>query len=146
MISRNGEFKESVKRQIPKSAALVPYMSTKFLKFNEALKQALPSNFIAMPHVPIEKLFESSKQNELQMRGQYADFAVFSNSFMPILIIDLFDMSIVNLDTVNKVKNISKDVLRNSGIAVLDYKLKDTYNIDELRRTIANAMNPLKSV
>ena len=80
------------------------------------------------------------------MVGQYADFVVFTPTMMPILVIDLFDMSIVNLDRVNKIKNVSKEILRNSGIPVLDYQYTDNCDIDDLRRRIATLLNPLSTM
>ena len=79
------------------------------------------------------------------MLGQYADFVVFTPALMPVLVIDLYDMSIINLDRVNRIKTVSKEILRNSGIPVLDYQYTDNCNIDELRRKIANLLNPLAS-
>jgi hypothetical protein len=142
----DAETKDEWKKAVPKSAPITPFMDTKVFKFYEALKAALPAEFIAAPHVAIEKLFAHSARKELRMTGQFADFVIFTRSFMPVLVIDLFDMSIVSLDNVNKIKNIFKDVIRNSGLAILDYKLDDNYNIDELRRDIANAINPLRKV
>jgi hypothetical protein len=135
--------KDEWKRTIPKSAPIVPFMDMKVLKFYEILKISLPSGFMIIPHCPIEKLFLDSKRKDLKMLGQYADFAIFDDAYIPVLVIDLFDMSIVNLDTVNKIKSIFKDVLRSSGVPVMDYKLDDVYNIDRLRRDIAKAINPL---
>ncbi|MDR1917874.1 MAG: DUF2726 domain-containing protein [Christensenellaceae bacterium] len=137
------EVKDEWKRTIPKSAPIVPYLETKIIKFYEILKMSLPSGFMVIPHCPIEKLFVNSKRKELKMLGQYADFVIFDDAYMPVLVIDLFDMSVVNLDTVNKIKTIFKDVLKNSGVAVMDYKLDGFYNIDQLRRDIAMAINPL---
>ena len=127
-----------------KAASLGPYMDAKTLRFYEVLRAAVPASFILMPHVSLEKLFATSDRYELRMSGQYADFVIFSASYMPLLVIDLFDMSIVNLETVNKIKNVSKEILSNSGLPVLDYKLTDKYTVDELRRLIANVMNPLR--
>jgi hypothetical protein len=134
--------KEIKKKNIPKSALIVKFLDEKVHKFYTTLLKALPSDYIVIPNVPIEKLFEVSQRNDLRMKGQYADIVIFSSGYMPLLVIDLFDMSIIDLGTVNKVKNISKDVLRNSGVAVLDIKLSNSYNIDEIRRVIANAINP----
>jgi len=131
------------KRSIPKQAPIVPYMDSKVLRFFEILKMALPAGFTVIPHCPIEKLFDVSKRNDLRMGGQYADFVIFNDTYMPVLVIDLFDMSIVNLDTVNKIKGIFKDVLRASGVPVMDCKLETEYNSDMLRRNIANTINPL---
>lgn len=130
---------------LPKSAPVVPYMDPVLLSFHQALKQALPEKYIINVNVPIEKLFDPSKRANLRMVGQYADFVVFTPALMPVLIIDLFDMSIINLDRVNKIKNVSKEILRNSGIPVLDYQYTDNCNIDELRRKIANLLNPLNT-
>ena len=44
-----------------------------------------------------------------------------------------------------KIKNVSKEVLRNSGIPVLDYQYTDNCDIDDLRRKIANLLNPLNA-
>lgn len=131
-------------KPLPKSAPITPYMDSMLLNFYRALKQALPDKYIIYVHVPIEKLFDASRRNELNMKGQYADMVVFTPELMPLLVIDLFDMSIINLDRVNKIKTVSKGILRNSGIPVLDYRCNDSYNIDELRRLIANLLNPLR--
>ncbi|MDR0383818.1 MAG: DUF2726 domain-containing protein [Christensenellaceae bacterium] len=136
--------KEAEKLKIPKSAVVIRYMERKQSAFYDVLKAALPSNYIILPNVPIEKLFEIYKRSELLMKGQYADFVIFDASYKPLLVIDLFDMSVLNLEAVNKIKSISKSVMRSSGIVVFDFKLGDHYDIDDLRRQIANAMNPLK--
>ena len=136
------EIKEQ--RTLPKSAPVVPYMEPILLNFYQALKQALPEKYIINVNVPIEKLFDASKRADLHMVGQYADFVVFTPALLPVLVIDLFDMSIINLDRVNRIKNVSKEILRNSGIPVLDYQYTDNCNIDELRRKIANLLNPLR--
>jgi len=130
---------------LPKSAPVVPYIESILLTFHQALRQALPEKYVIYVNVPIEKLFEASKRPSLHMVGQYADFVVFTPSLMPILVIDLFDMSIINLERVNKIKNVSKEILRNSGIPVLDYQYTDNCDIDDLRRKIANLLNPLSS-
>ena len=132
-------------RALPKSAPVVPYFESILVNFYQALKQAIPEKYIIYVNVPIEKLFESSRRASLQMVGQYADFVIFTPALMPILVVDLFDMSIVNLDRVNKIKNVSKDILRNSGIPVLDYQYTDNCDIDDLRRKIANLLNPLSA-
>lgn len=136
--------KVAAPKQLPKSAPVIPYMEPVALNFFTALKQALPAKFIIYVNVPIEKLFEASRREALCMKGQYADFVIFTPDLMPVLVIDLFDMSIINLDRVNKIKNVSKEILRNSGIPVLDYRCTDTYNIDTLRRAIADLLNPLR--
>ena len=129
---------------LPKSAPVVAFLDPIAINFYKALKQALPEKYLICVNVPIEKLFDASKRAALQMKGQYADFVVFTPALMPVLVVDLFDMSIINLDRVNKIKNTSKQILRNSGIPVLDYQYVDNCNIDELRRKIANLLNPLR--
>ena len=130
---------------LPKSAPVVPYMESISLNFFQALKQALPEKYIIYVNVPIEKLFDQARRDDLHMVGQYADFVIFTPNLMPVLVIDLFDLSIINLDRVNRIKNVSKEILRNSGIPVLDYQYTDNCNIDELRRKIANLLNPLSA-
>lgn len=130
-------------RNVIKSAPVVPYYDSITLSFYQALRKALPDKYIIYVNVPIEKLFEQSKRESLNMLGQYADYVVFTPSLMPVLVVDLFDMSIINLDRVNRIKTVSKEILRNSGIPVLDYQYTDNCNIDELRRKIANLLNPL---
>lgn len=133
------------KTTLPKSAPVVPYLESISATFYQALKQALPEKYIIYVNVPIEKLFESSKRASLHMVGQYADYVIFTPALMPILVIDLFDMSIINLERVNKIKNVSKEILRNSGIPVLDYQYTDNCDIDDLRRRIANLLNPMNA-
>lgn len=130
-------------RNVIKSAPVVPYYDSITLSFFEALRKALPEKYIIYVNVPIEKLFEQSKRESLHMLGQYADYVVFTPSLMPVLVVDLYDMSIINLDRVNRIKAVSKEILRNSGIPVLDYQYNENCNIDELRRKIANLLNPL---
>ena len=144
---RELKYKCEVKQKVtlPKSAPVVPYVESILATFYQALKQALPDQYIIYMNVPIEKLFESSKRASLKMVGQYADYVIFTPALMPILVIDLFDMSIINLESVNRIKNVSKDILRNSGIPVLDYQYVDNCDIDDLRRKIANLLNPLNT-
>ena len=141
----NGKPKDVRSNVLPKSAPVVPYMESISLNFYQALKQALPEKYIIYVNVPIEKLFDQARREDLHMVGQYADFVIFTPELMPVLVIDLFDLSIINLDRVNKIKNVSKTILRNSGIPVLDYQYTDNCNIDELRRKIANLLNPLNA-
>lgn len=136
--------KTATNKPLPKSVPVTPYMDSMLRNFYRALRQALPDKYIIYVHVPIEKLFDASRRGELNMKGQYADVVVFTPELMPLLVIDLFDLSIINLDRVNKIKTVSKLILRNSGIPVLDYRCNDSYNIDELRRLIANLLNPLR--
>ena len=136
--------KQTTLQRLPQSAPLIPYLENISVDFFQALKQALPEKYIIYPNVPVEKLFEVSKREALNMKGQYADFVVFTPSLMPVLVVDLFDMSIVNLDRVNKIKNVSKEILRHSGLPVLDYQYTNHCNIDELRRKIATLLNPLR--
>lgn len=140
------EKAKDVNPTLPKSAPVVPFLEPIAINFYKALKQALPEKYLICVNVPVEKLFDASKRNALQMKGQYADFVVFTSSLIPVLVVDLFDMSVVNLDRVNKIKAASKQVLRNSGVPVLDYQYVDNCNIDELRRKIANLLNPLRKV
>lgn len=141
--NRNKESETKTLSVLPKSAPVVPYIESILVNFHKALKQALPEKYIIYVNVPIEKLFDPAKRESLRMVGQYADFVVFTPALMPVLVIDLFDMSIINLDRVNRIKNVSKEILRNSGIPVLDYQYTDNCNIDELRRKIADLLNPL---
>lgn len=145
---RKQQQHETVKVQsaLPKSAPVVPYMESILLNFYQALKQALPEKYIIYVNVPIEKLFNVSKRSSLHMLGQYADFVIFTPALMPVLVIDLFDLSVVNLERVNRIKRVSKEILRNSGIPVLDYQYTENCNIDELRRKIANLLNPLNKL
>ncbi len=146
--SRRNKHKDeeiTAQRVLPKSAPVVPYFESILVTFHKALKEALPEKYIIYVNVPIEKLFDPTKRESLHMVGQYADFVVFTQSLMPVLVIDLFDMSIINLDRVNRIKTVSKEILRNSGIPVLDYQYTDNCNIDELRRKIANLLNPLNA-
>ena len=140
---RRTAAKQSKPRNTVKSAPIVPYYDSITASFYQALRKALPEKYIIYVNVPIEKLFEQSKRESLHMLGQYADYVVFTPSLMPVLVVDLYDMSIINLDRVNKIKTVSKEILRNSGIPVLDYQYTDNCNIDELRRKIANLLNPL---
>lgn len=142
---KNGHHEIKEERVLPKSAPVVPYVDAISSSFYQALKQALPEKYIIYVNVPIEKLFDPAKRGSLHMTGQYADFVVFTPTLMPVLVVDLFDMSIINLDRVNRIKRVSKEILRNSGIPVLDYQYSDNCNIDELRRKIANLLNPLLS-
>lgn len=139
----NCEVKQ--KLVLPKSAPVIPFFESILVTFHQALKQAIPDKYIIYVNVPIEKLFEASKRSSLHMVGQYADFVIFTPNLMPILVIDLFDMSIISLERVNRIKNVSKEILRNSGIPVLDYQYTDSCDIDDLRRKIANLLNPLNA-
>lgn len=132
-----------VKKRL-QSAPVVPFMESVLLNFYHALKQALPAKYIICVNVPIEKLFEASYREDLQMKGQYADFVIFSEKLLPILVVDLFDLSVIDLNRVNKIKTVSKEILRSSGIPVLDYQYTENCNIDELRRKIADLLNPLR--
>ncbi|MCM1404231.1 MAG: DUF2726 domain-containing protein [Prevotella sp.] len=142
--NRNQKSETKALRVLPKSAPVVPYIESILINFHQALKQALPEKYIIYVNVPIEKLFDPTKRESLHMVGQYADFVIFTPDLLPVLVIDLFDLSIINLDRVNRIKNVSKEILRNSGIPVLDYQYTDNCNIDELRRKIANLLNPLR--
>ncbi|MDR0975429.1 MAG: DUF2726 domain-containing protein [Christensenellaceae bacterium] len=138
-------FRRSNIALLPKSADIVPYLNDNSKKFFDVLKRALPAQFIIYPNVCVEKLFEYRSRDMLQMQDAYADFVIFNEALMPMLVIDLFDTSLVSLEGINRLKNRYKTIIKNSGVPVLDYEIKEVYNLDELRREMAAAINPIRT-
>ena len=131
------------RRRAAKGARLkLKFFDSKNIAFYDALKRALPSNYIVFPRVAVELLFERLQRAELRLQGQYMDFCVFTDKFVPVLAVELRDHSMVSESTVG-MKNSTKETIRNSGLPVLEYGMRDVYSTDDLRRAIAQKMNPL---
>ena len=132
------------RRQSIKVSRVAGFIPIKFRAFYEALKVAMPANYIILPNIAVELLFQRNNRKELKLEGQYVSFGIFTITFTPVLVIQLNDYSVA-ADTVFNIKDNIKDLIRNLGIPVMDYEIRDNYNIDDLRRAIAKVMNPLYS-
>ena len=131
------ERRRSVK--VTRVTGFIPPKNSAFFK---VLKMAMPANYIIIPNIAVELLFQRMNRKDLHLEGQYASFGVFAENFAPILVINLNDYS-VTTDSVFSLPDKIKNMLVNCGVPVLDYDVCDSYSIDELRRAIAKAMNPL---
>ena len=118
------------------------YIPPKISAFYDVLKVAMPSHYIILPNIAIELLFQRANRKDLCLTGQYATFCIFTARFAPVLVIELVDYSVAT-DTVFIIPPKIKEMLRNSGIPVMEYSIRDSYSIDDLRVTISKAMNPL---
>ena len=131
------ERRRSVK--VNKVSGFIP---PKISAFYEVLKVAMPAQYVILPNIAIELLFQRANRKDLCLTGQYATFCIFTAKFAPVLVIELVDYSVAT-DAVFIIPPKIKEMLRNSGIPVLEYAIRDTYSIDDLRMTISKAMNPL---
>ena len=122
---------------------IVPFMDADAMKFFNALKAALPPNYIAVPNVSIEMLFDYKQRFDLHIGGQYGDFVIFTEKYVPALVIDVYDTSLMTLESAKIIKKQTKELLRKSGVPLLEYSKRDTYSIDDLRRAMGKAMNPM---
>ena len=138
-VSDLGERRQSIK--VSRVAGFIPI---KYRDFYAALKAAMPTNYIILPNIAVELLFQRNNRKELKLEGQYVSFGIFSTEFTPVLVIQLNDYSTAT-DLVFHVKDNIKDLIRNIGIPIMEHDIRDNYNIDELRRAIAKVMNPLYS-
>ena len=121
-----------------------PFMLRNQQVFFEAMKKSLPSHYVVIPNVAIELLFDKGQRDDLQMGDEYADVAVFTENYLPVLVIDLVDYS-PSGKAVFHLSLDAKDMLRSVGVNVLEYNIRDTYSVDELRKAVAKATNPLYS-
>jgi len=120
------------------------FMPFKYRKFYEALKSALPSKYIIVPNIAIELLFQRAYRKELRLEGEYLSFCVFTAEFAPVLAIALQDFTDAG-DAVFRLTTSQKKLIQSAGIPVMEYEIRDTYSIDDLRLALARAMNPLFS-
>jgi hypothetical protein len=134
--------RHEVRKRIAQGEKIAPFLNPKTITFFEALKNALPGNYIIFPNVSTELLFHYTRREALSFKNQYADFVVFTPNYVPVLVIDLMDYSSLNNNTVH-MKSYVKEIIVKSGIPALDYGVCDIYSIDDLRRKIAEKMNPL---
>ena len=111
-------------------------------KFHQALIKALPASYIIVPNVGVELLFKTGIQADLKLAGQYADFGIFTESWIPILLIFLVDYSPVGKPAFKVTPDI-KELLNKISIRTLEYGVREVYSIDDLRKAIAKTMNPL---
>jgi len=125
--------------KVSRVSGFIPYQCRAFF---DALRAAMPDNYIVLPNIAVELLFRRINRKELELEGQYASFCVFNKGFVPVLVIQLNDYSVAT-DIVFQIPNSVKELIRSMGIPVMEYDIRDSYNIDELRRSIARAMNPL---
>jgi len=139
------EEKYSMRRERRRSvkAVSVPcYIEQRCQGFYVALQKALPSNYIIFPNVSAELLFQKHQRQDLRLWGFYADFVVFTQSYIPILVIDMQDQSLKS-DVTPVLNDEVVDVIKLAGISFLRYPVQTNYNIDEIRKAVAKAMNPL---
>ena len=120
------------------------YIDPKVVPFFNTLKSAMPSNYVIVPNVPLELLYKPSKRADLQLQGVYTDFCIFTQTYTLVLIITLIDYSPTG-EIIHTISAEIKDFLRQQGISVMDYAIRDNYSVDDLRKNIAKAMNPLYS-
>ena len=132
------------RRRSIKVSRVAGFIPDKYRAFYDVLKVAMPSNYVILPNIAAELLFQRANRKELQLEGQYISFCVFTNSFSPVLVIQLNDYSVAT-DAVFVLPDKIKELIRSLGIPVMEHDIRDQYNIDELRRCIAKAMNPLYS-
>jgi len=145
-INRSGsegtnELMDERRRNI-RASKVTSFMPPKIMNFFNVLQSAMPSNYVLIPNVAVELLFKRVMRRDLRLQGQYVDVCVFTPNFVPVLVINLNDFSRVADSTFDLPENV-KSMLRSSGIPVMDYDMRDSYSIDDLRRTIAKSMNPL---
>jgi len=134
----------SERRKSMKVSRVTGFMPQKYRAFYEVLKSAMPTHYIILPNIAIELLFARANRKELQLEGQYVSFGVFTKDFRPILVIDLRDFSDAT-DMIFTLTETEKQLIQNLGIPVMEHEIRDSYTIDELRRRIAKALNPLFS-
>jgi len=143
--TRNVESTELSERRhsmkVSRVSGFIPY---KYRAFFEVLKTSMPAQYIILPNIAVELLFQRSNRKELKLEGQYVSFGVFTKEFQPVLVIDLKDFS-ESSDLVFSLSDNEKQLIRNLGIPVMEHEIRDSYSVDELRRAIAKAMNPLYS-
>lgn len=139
---RMSELEE--RRKSVKVNKVVGFIPPKIITFHNVLKSAMPSNYIIIPNAAIELLFQRANRKDLALEGTYATFCVLTANFAPVLVIELVDYSGVT-DSVFKIPQNIKELLIHTGIPVMQYEIRDSYSIDDLRRKIAKAMNPLYS-
>jgi len=132
-----GERRKSIK--VSRVSAFMPY---KYRAFYDVLKIAMPSHYVIMPNIAVELLFTRANRKELNLEGQYVSFCVFNQAFVPILVVQLRDISDAS-DMVFNLSSTVKEIIQSTGIPVLEHEIRDSYNVDELRRNIAKTMNPL---
>jgi hypothetical protein len=132
----------SERRKSMKVSRVSGYMPHKYRAFYDVLKTAMPAHYIILPNTAVELLFQRANRKELQLEGQYASFCVFNQSFVPILVIQLRDVSDAS-DAVFIISDTVKELIQNLGIPIMEQEIRDHYSVDDLRRNIAKAMNPL---
>lgn len=120
------------------------FIPHKISAFYEVLKIAMPPNYIIVPNVAVELLFKRTNRRDLKLAGQYCDICIFTANFAPVMIIDLNDYTTA-VDSTFTIPERTRELLRDCGISVLEYDIRDAYSIDDLRRSIAKTMNPLLS-
>ena len=132
------------RRSSTKVGKVSGFAPPKIRAFYDALRTAMPSNYIIIPNIAVELLFQSANRKDLGLEGQYANFCIFTEALAPILVIDLKDFSYAPvISNAFIIPEKVKDLIRSAGIPVMTYDIRDSYNIDDLRRTIAKSMNPL---
>lgn len=133
------------RRQSIKVSPVHGFIPPKLVAFYDVLKAAMPSHYIILPNIAMELLFQRANRKELQLAGQYVSFVAFTKAFAPVLAIQANDFSEAT-DSVFVATEEEKALVRGLGIPFMEYPIRDNYNIDDLRRAIAKAMNPLFSI
>lgn len=119
------------------------YCTEEEMKFLEALHKALPRDCISFPNVGVSKLIEP-KGNLVDYNSvldKYVDVCVFLRKDMtPILVIDLYQSSPVAQQLKKFDENVS-NVLKVVKIPVLHKQIDSSYNIEDLKIEVLQAMN-----
>lgn len=138
--------KKETKKQVSSPGSNIKlideYCSKEEMEFLVALHKAMPIDLIAFPAICLGKIVEP-KGNKLQYNKvytKYVDICVFLRKTMqPVLVLDLISPSPVK----QAMKELDQDVvdtLKYVKLPLLKTKIKDSYNIEELRQEILNAL------
>lgn len=133
---------EIVAKKVAKPEIVKGFLNNKLKFFLETLRKAVPSQYIIHPHVNAEMLFSPNVREDLKVDSEYCDFVVFNKDYIPILVIDMVDITIAKTNT-GHLNEAAEKFLKAINVPVLDVKIQEQYNIDQLRLDIAGVLNPL---
>ncbi|MBE5758252.1 MAG: DUF2726 domain-containing protein [Clostridiales bacterium] len=113
------------------------------MRFLEAVHKSLPREFIAFPRVGVTTLIEP-KGNLADYKAvwnKYVDICIFLRKDMkPILVVDLIHPSPVQQQMKKQDENVT-NILKAVKIPLISKQIEYTYNIDDLRVELLNAMS-----
>jgi H+/gluconate symporter-like permease len=111
------------------------YMNKESVEYLDFLNKVLPKDYVAFPMVGVDNLVKpvGNKNQYNAVLSKYVDFCIFIKSTMtPILVVDLFDMSMVNNTILSQQDRAVSNALKSVNLPIFVAVKQDYYVPDDI--------------